>query len=224
MTQNADVRYHRFVMFADPKLGQASLSWRVKECLEAAGHTVLWFEPRLQPHAFARAGVVRAYMARAFLESQRPDCVVLADGLEPDYPADLAASAGSPVGALCEGAAAAAGCASRAASGGWSPDFAAVCGEGALEALSAGVTCVCDISDTGASCSVMSKMGLRGIVYREVGAMDKRRVDDAMRMARNDIARWSELIDSSRMKVGIAPRETYDCHPLSRLYRKIHIL
>ncbi len=85
---------------------------------------------------------------------------------------------------------------------------------GALEALSAGVTCVCDISDTGASCSVMSKMGLRGIVYREVGAMDKRRVDDAMRMARNDIARWSELIDSSRMKVGIAPRETYDCHPL----------
>ena len=60
----------------------------------------------------------------------------------------------------------------------------------------------------------MSKMGLRGIVYREVGAMDKRRVDDAMRMARNDIARWSELVDSSRIRIGIAPRETYDCHPL----------
>ena len=85
---------------------------------------------------------------------------------------------------------------------------------GSLEALSAGVTCVCDISNTGASCSVMSKMGLRGIVYREVGAMDKRRVDDAMNMARNDIARWSELVDSSRIRIGISPRETYDCHPL----------
>lgn len=84
---------------------------------------------------------------------------------------------------------------------------------GSLEALSAGVTCVCDISNTGASCSVMSKMGLRGVVYREVGAMDKRRVDDAMRMARNDIARWSELVDSDRIRIGIAPRETYDCHP-----------
>ncbi len=84
---------------------------------------------------------------------------------------------------------------------------------GSLEALSAGVTCVCDMSNTGASCSVMSKMGLRGIVYREVGAMDKRRVDDAIRMARNDIARWSELVDPDRIRIGIAPRETYDCHP-----------
>lgn len=84
---------------------------------------------------------------------------------------------------------------------------------GSLEALSAGVTCVCDISGSGASCSVMSKMGLRGIVFREVGAMDKRRVDDAMRMARNDIVRWSEMVDTSRIRVGIAPRETYDCHP-----------
>ena len=84
---------------------------------------------------------------------------------------------------------------------------------GSLEALSAGVTCVCDMSNTGASCSVISKMGMRGIVYREVGAMDKRRVGDAMRMARNDIARWSELVDSERIRIGIAPRETYDCHP-----------
>lgn len=84
---------------------------------------------------------------------------------------------------------------------------------GSLEALSAGVTCVCDMSNTGASCSVISKMGLRGIVYREVGAMDKRRVYDTMRMARNDIVRWQELVDPSRIRIGIAPRETYDCHP-----------
>ena len=84
---------------------------------------------------------------------------------------------------------------------------------GSLEALSAGVTCVCDMSNTGASCAVISKMGLRGIVYREVGAMDKRRVYDTMRMARNDIVRWQELVDPDRIRIGIAPRETYDCHP-----------
>ena len=84
---------------------------------------------------------------------------------------------------------------------------------GGLEALSAGITCIADTSTTGASCSTMKKLGLRGIVYREVGAMDKRRVDDAMRMARNDIVRWSENVDSNLIKIGIAPRETYDCHP-----------
>jgi len=84
---------------------------------------------------------------------------------------------------------------------------------GGLEALSAGITCVADMSSTGASCSVMNKLGLRGIVYREVGAMDKRRVDDAMRMARNDIVRWGESVDSGLIQIGIAPRETYDCHP-----------
>lgn len=84
---------------------------------------------------------------------------------------------------------------------------------GGLEALSAGITFVADVSSTGASCSTMKKLGLRGIVYREVGAMDKRRVEDAMRMARNDIVRWGELVDSSLVQIGIMPRETYDCHP-----------
>lgn len=84
---------------------------------------------------------------------------------------------------------------------------------GGLEALAGGVTTVCDISNTGASCSVLTKMGLRGVVFREVGAMDGRRVDDAMRMARNDIARWQEMVDADRISIGICPRETYDCHP-----------
>ena len=84
---------------------------------------------------------------------------------------------------------------------------------GGLEALSAGITCVADVSSTGASCPTMQKLGLRGIVYRQVGAMDKRRVADTMRIAHNDIVRWSESVDSSRIKIGIAPRSTFDCHP-----------
>lgn len=85
---------------------------------------------------------------------------------------------------------------------------------GGLEALSAGVTCVGDVSTTGASCSVIDKLGLRGVVYRSVGAMDKRRVDDAIRMARNDILRWGEIVDPDRIKIGISTRELHDCHPL----------
>ena len=50
---------------------------------------------------------------------------------------------------------------------------------GCLEAISSGITCMADVSATGASCQVMHKFGLRGIVYREVGAQDKRRVDHA---------------------------------------------
>ena len=43
------------------------------------------------------------------------------------------------------------------------------------------------------------------VIYREVGAMDKRRVDYAMRVAENDIMHWREEVDSSRITIGIAP-------------------
>ena len=85
---------------------------------------------------------------------------------------------------------------------------------GGLEALSAGITCVADVSASGASCATMQKLGLRGVVYREVSARDNRRVDDVMALALNDIVRWAESVDTDRIKIGIAPRETYDCHPL----------
>ena len=131
-------RYFRFVMFADPALGEASLSWRFKCCLEAAGHTVLWFEPCLQPYAFARAGALRAYMVRSLLRVQRPDVVILADGLVPDYPDDLIESANCPVGALVEGRDAASALARGAVEGVFAPDFAVTCGIGAHETLLAG--------------------------------------------------------------------------------------
>ena len=134
MPQNADLRYYRFVMFADPRMGKASLSWRLKCCLEAAGHTVFWFTPQLQPHAFARAGVVRSYMVRAFLTNQRPDCVLLADGLVPDYPDDLSRAASAVVGVLV-GTGRAESVAEAILKANWSPDFALTCGNGALEAL-----------------------------------------------------------------------------------------
>lgn len=84
---------------------------------------------------------------------------------------------------------------------------------GGLEALSSGITTVADITATGASCTATQKLGLRSVIYREVGAMDKRRVDYAMRMAENDIMHWREEVDSSRVTIGIAPAPMYACHP-----------
>ncbi|NPD30582.1 amidohydrolase family protein [Eggerthellaceae bacterium zg-1084] len=90
---------------------------------------------------------------------------------------------------------------------------------GGLEALTNGITCIADVSSTGASCSAMQRLGLRGVVYREVGAMDRRLVDRAVRRAENDVVRWSESVDPSRIAIGLAPREAHRCHPA--VYTKV---
>lgn len=84
---------------------------------------------------------------------------------------------------------------------------------GGLEALSSGITCVADITSTGAACTATQKLGMRSVIYREVGAMDSRRVDYAMKVAENDIMHWREEVDSSRITIGIAPAALYTCHP-----------
>lgn len=48
---------------------------------------------------------------------------------------------------------------------------------GGLDALSSGITTVADITLTGASCTAVNKLGLRSVIYRQVGAMDKNRID-----------------------------------------------
>lgn len=84
---------------------------------------------------------------------------------------------------------------------------------GGLEALSSGITTVADITTTGAACTATQKLGMRSVIYREVGAMDKRRVDFAMRLAENDITHWREEVDGDRITIGLAPAAMYACHP-----------
>ncbi len=84
---------------------------------------------------------------------------------------------------------------------------------GGLEAIAAGITTVADITTTGAACLATQKLGLRSVIYREVGAMDKRRVDYAMNQAAADIENWRERVDSERTIIGIAPTALYTCHP-----------
>ncbi len=84
---------------------------------------------------------------------------------------------------------------------------------GALEALTNGITFIADKSTAGATVAALQKLGLRGIVYREVGAMDSRRIDYAIDAALDSTLLWREGIDNDRIQIGISPRPTYDCHP-----------
>ena len=79
---------------------------------------------------------------------------------------------------------------------------------GGLDALSSGITTVADITLTGASCTAVNKLGLRSVIYRQVGAMDKNRIDAAMQFAQKDILHWREEVDSDRV--------TRPCFPPSR--------
>lgn len=84
---------------------------------------------------------------------------------------------------------------------------------GGLECISSGITTVADCTHTGAAVSAVKKLGLRGVIYRDVGAADKRRVDAAMDKAAKDIEKWREETDESRTTIGIAPAAMFTCHP-----------
>jgi len=90
---------------------------------------------------------------------------------------------------------------------------------GAAEAIQSGITTIADVTESGASCRAAQASGLRGIVYREVSTMDKRRVTSVMDDALRDIEAWRAETDSSRLTIGIAPHSPYSCHP--QLFRRV---
>lgn len=84
---------------------------------------------------------------------------------------------------------------------------------GGLEALSSGITTMGDITTSESAVRALQDLGLRGVVYREVGVMDKQRVSYAMNSAIEDIEAWRTKVDESRITIGIAPGALYACHP-----------
>ncbi|MDR2106405.1 MAG: amidohydrolase family protein [Coriobacteriales bacterium] len=85
---------------------------------------------------------------------------------------------------------------------------------GVLEAIRSGITTVADISDTGASFKAARATGLRGIIYRQVGTMERSEVDRALEGAFADIESWRQEADPSHLRIGIAPAPLFSCHPL----------
>ncbi|MDR3136052.1 MAG: amidohydrolase family protein [Coriobacteriales bacterium] len=64
---------------------------------------------------------------------------------------------------------------------------------GALEVVRSGITTVADITGTGASLKAVRAVGLRAIIYREVGTMERREVDATLDRAFADVQEWRAL-------------------------------
>lgn len=85
---------------------------------------------------------------------------------------------------------------------------------GAYEALTAGITCVADVTFTGACLPAIDELGLRGIVYRSVGAPARKQVEEEMGRAVEQIGQWrGQVADTDRIQIGIAPENLFSCHP-----------
>jgi 5-methylthioadenosine/S-adenosylhomocysteine deaminase len=91
-------------------------------------------------------------------------------------------------------------------------DWEASAALGAVEALASGITSIADITSSGASARAAARAGLRGIAYREVETMEKRRIPAVMEAALADIAEWRSYAPG-RLAIGIAPHAPYSCHP-----------
>lgn len=90
---------------------------------------------------------------------------------------------------------------------------------GGLNAVASGITTISDITRTGASGHAAQAIGLRGVIYREVAAMENRAIDDAMSRALDDIEAWRGTVDSCLIDIGIAPASLTSCNP--RVFRRV---
>ena len=84
---------------------------------------------------------------------------------------------------------------------------------GAYEAAASGITTVADVTSTGASLAAAERIGLRGIIYRSVGAAQRDKVSSEMQTAVDQIEEWRSSSTSGRFRVGIGPDSLYTCHP-----------
>lgn len=90
---------------------------------------------------------------------------------------------------------------------------------GGLEAVASGITTVADVTSTGASGHAISAIGLRGVIYREITAMESDAIDPAMDAAVEDIEAWRGTVDGNLVRVGIAPASLTTCNP--RVFRRV---
>ena len=91
--------YCKIVLIARMGAGVATPAFCAKRAFEKQGHTVFLFTPSMWPELFDEAGTFDAAMLSRFFEVQRPDCLMLAEGMGARG-LDAAASRGVAVGML----------------------------------------------------------------------------------------------------------------------------
>jgi cytosine/adenosine deaminase-related metal-dependent hydrolase len=92
-------------------------------------------------------------------------------------------------------------------------DLRASAAWGAVEALRAGVTCVADASDAGATTlKALGEVGLRGVVFQEVFGADEREARQQFDKARAKIERLRGG-ETSLVTLGLSPHSPYTVSP-----------
>lgn len=85
---------------------------------------------------------------------------------------------------------------------------------GILGQIHSGVTTMADITYTGSCVKSANELGIRGVFYREVNAIDKNLINYSIRSATDDLEEWQKSTNSSRISFGLAPAQVFRCHPL----------
>ena len=73
--------YCKIVLVARMGAGIATPAFCAKRAFEKQGHTVFLFTPKMWPELFDEAGTFDAAALSRFFEVQRPDCLMLAEGI-----------------------------------------------------------------------------------------------------------------------------------------------
>ncbi len=84
---------------------------------------------------------------------------------------------------------------------------------GAYEAVRSGITTVADVTRRGYSVEALRRLGMRGVVYREVGARTREQITTNMERAADDIESWQAQGEGGLLSYGIASESVYTCHP-----------
>ncbi len=90
---------------------------------------------------------------------------------------------------------------------------------GVLEAIQSGITCIADITATGASLEAAKKGGLRGIIFVEVSEMNHLKVGEVLSEAKEKVAQWRDKTKNTNLKIGISPYSVYNACP--QLFQKV---
>ncbi len=87
--------------------------------------------------------------------------------------------------------------------------LAASASEGAATLLRSGVTCVADITTSGASLGPLKALGLRGIVFQEVLGLDPDQAPQRLSAARAALRSLAAEASGSLLSVGLSPHAPY---------------
>lgn len=84
---------------------------------------------------------------------------------------------------------------------------------GALEAIQSGITCIADITRTGASLRAARKAGLRGMIFYEVSGMNDSVIPEIMARTVEEISAWQDEVKGSNLEIGLSPYSVYTVSP-----------